>query len=190
MKEIIEKYKKGNLDTDSLIYKSGFVLQGNDEIVIKWKDVEDFNLSDDVISRTRVKSSAQLDKEIAAVEQSKQYKYEELNLKSDIEKAKAFIELDDLYVFTSGVVHGDLERDTYKVKSLTDICVGKQLYRRIELTQEELHEQRVGELAKAIKAGNPIGQDIPYHEMSSTHLDAYVEMARAALEWMKQERGE
>ena len=180
MKEIIEKYKKGNLDTDSLIYKSGFVLQGNDEIVIKWKDVEDFNLSDDVISRTRVKSSAQLDKEIAAME--KQYKYEELNLKSDIEKAKAFIEFDDLYVFTSGVVHGDLERDTYKVKSLTDICVGKQLYRRIELTQEELEAQRVEKLIdvvrKSVRPGATLGTGIAR------------DISEAFLEWMKQERGE
>ena len=65
------------------------------------------------------------------------YRYEKVEFKSDIERAKAFID-GDLFTFTHGEVVGDLEKDTYPVISLDQMVCGNAIYRRIEITEREL----------------------------------------------------
>ena len=77
------------------------------------------------------------------------YRYEKVEFKSDIERAKAFID-GDLFVFTHDEVVGDLEKDTHPVISLNQMLFGNAFYRRIEVTERELFIERCEDIKKAV----------------------------------------
>ena len=83
------------------------------------------------------------------------YRYEKAEFKSDIERAKAFID-GDLFTFTHGEVVGDLEKDTYPVISLDQMVCGNAIYRRIEITEREFAIEQAAKIM--YDAGQSSGQ--------------------------------
>ena len=75
------------------------------------------------------------------------YRYEKVEFKSDIERAKAFID-GDLFVFTHDEVVGDLEKDTHPVISLNQMLFGNAFYRRIEVTERDLFIEKSCEIIR------------------------------------------
>ena len=156
MKDIIEKYKKGELSKMEWINNP---LRKNED-----------NSITEMVACELVVSSTQLDKEIAAME--KQYKYEK------VEFDKASIALCDFESGNEQVTKDAVGNYVLVGDAQTSVIawVGDNLYRRIELTQEELHEQKVEELGEFLK-----------REFNTDELYGWKDVAKKALEWMKQE---
>ncbi len=183
MKDIIEKYKNGELTVGEVMASDLFLVEG-DEIKT---DGETYVVPTTYWAKNcdKVIKMHQIDKEIEAMEkQPTEYEYVHLTESDfDVWDLKDLLDGGELFSKRSdGKYTQYTDRSPlYMLNHFGEYGV----YRRIELTPEQLHERKVEDLAKSIKAANPIGQDIKFHEMSSMHLDAYASMAKAALEWME-----
>lgn len=184
MKEIIEKYKKGELTASNLIHNSHLVLRGSDKLVLDWTSAEDLDIPDDFFDHAMVLKSTELDKEIEAMgKQPTEYEYIKVadsifTLGESFNKGELFTKKfnQEWHQIKSEIQLGGL-------LSMNDDPEKNGIYRRVELTPEQLHERKVDELVEMLKpcmwARNGFGH-INLHDMETLKRTA-----NKALEWME-----
>ena len=121
--------------------------------------------------------------EVDSAEQPKQYKYEKVLTVFGLDK-------DEMHNGTYGsFVAKEFCPLTHETEVVTTL-MHDELYRRIELTPEQLHEQKVEGLARAFHVFDMVnGCPVFWDELSHGERKLHKGKAEKALEWMKQEGG-
>lgn len=184
MKDIIEKYKKGELTVNELVYNSSFCMNIRDEILMEWNDVVRLNLSDNCLDAAKVLKCLQLDKEIAAMEKQPEYEYVKIELGEIGEW------VDGSWCYASNLYFEWSGSNIVPISEVSAIDLIKnphKLVQQVELTPERKREKEVEELAKTMWMSDPksVAKDFE-SDLIIEYRVAYRKMAEAALEWMEQ----